>query len=301
MRPLAAEDIVDLARYEVLRPDYRKRVIAHKRNRRLAVGENVTLVFEDRETLRFQIQEMLWVEQVSEPAKVREEVDVYNELLPGDRELSATLFIEITDAEEIRPELEKLIGIDEHLSLQLGDDDHDVETIPASFDPDQMEEDRISAVQYLRFSLTAAQVERLADPRVYAVLRIDHRNYRREAELPPALREHLVRDLTGEPEPLLDAEQARAVVVPEDAVVLEQGSVRAVKPRRARAPGHIIVEPIAPSESVLELPPELDAELLALVRRVAREVYTQHGSARVTADVDPDADRVRWHVYSLGR
>ena len=89
MRPLAREEVVPLAAYGGLRDAYRRAVIEHKRARRLAVGPNVTLVFEDRETLRFQVQEMLFVERIEEPARVQHELDVYNELMPGAREISA--------------------------------------------------------------------------------------------------------------------------------------------------------------------------------------------------------------------
>ena len=92
MRCLEVGEMVDLERYGRLRADYRDRVIAYKRKRRLAVGENVTLLFEDRETIRFQVQEMLWVERIADPARVQDEIDVYGELLPCPRELTATLF-----------------------------------------------------------------------------------------------------------------------------------------------------------------------------------------------------------------
>jgi hypothetical protein len=111
MRPLQRDEIVDRERYEALRSGYREAVITHKRHRRMAVGDRVTLVFEDRETLRFQVQEMLWVERISEPEKIQHELDVYNELMPADRELSATLFLEITDPGAVRPELDRLVGI----------------------------------------------------------------------------------------------------------------------------------------------------------------------------------------------
>ena len=117
MKRLTLEDVVGLDAYDALRGAYRDAIIAHKRERRLAIGENVTLLFEDRETLRFQVQEMLWVERIADPDKIQHELDVYNELMPGEGELSATLFVEITDAERIRPELDRLISIDEHVAL----------------------------------------------------------------------------------------------------------------------------------------------------------------------------------------
>ena len=204
MRPLGADEIVDLERYGRIRPDYRARVIAYKRSRRMAVGERVSLVFEDRETLRFQVQEMLWIERIREPAKLEQELEVYNELMPGPGELSATLLIEITDGASIRPELERLIGLDEHVFLVLGEGAEE-EALRARFDAKQLAEDRIAAVQYVRFALGAARAARFRDPRVRARIRIDHPSYRREEEIPPAVRESLIASLAREPAPLLRA------------------------------------------------------------------------------------------------
>ena len=171
MRRLSADEIVDRARYEALRPAYREAVIAHKRKRRVAVGEKMTMLFEDRETLRFQIQEMLWVERSEEPAKIEHEVEVYNELIPDAGELSATLFIEITEAGQIRPELDRLIGIDEHVHIVLGEGD-DERVITARFDSGQMDTERISAVHYLRFSLAADEIAELRDRSLRARVRV---------------------------------------------------------------------------------------------------------------------------------
>jgi len=98
---LGIEDIVDRDTYAGLRPSYRAAVIDYKRSRRLAVGENITLLFEDRETLHFQIQEMLWVEGIALPEKIQHEIDTYNELLGGPGELGCTLLIEIDDRAEV--------------------------------------------------------------------------------------------------------------------------------------------------------------------------------------------------------
>jgi hypothetical protein len=209
VRPLAIGEILDPDSYEAVRDDFRRAVIAHKKQRRLAVGEHVTLVFEDRETLRFQVQEMVRVERIRDRAAVQNEIDVYNELVPGDRELSATLFIEITDTDAIRRELDRLVGIDEHVALVLETAEGE-EAIAASFDPKQMEEDRISAVQYIRFRLDPEQVERFRDPGVRARIRISHANYRRDAEIEGAVRESLSVDLEGDTPPLLPPDALRA-------------------------------------------------------------------------------------------
>ena len=101
---------MDLDRYEAVRPELRAAIIEHKRERRVPVGDRVTLVFEDRETLRWQVLEMARVEQIRDRDALQRELDVYNELVPGEDELSATLFVEIPDLERIRPELDRLIG-----------------------------------------------------------------------------------------------------------------------------------------------------------------------------------------------
>ncbi len=307
MRPLEAAEIVGRETYAAARDRYREAVIAYKRCRRVAVGESVTLVFEDRETLRFQVQEMIWIERIADPDRIQHEVDVYNELMPGPGELSATLFIEITEPGRIRPALDRLIGIDAHVCLVLGEDG-EAERIRARFDERQMEEDRISAVHYLRFPVGDAGAERLADPRVPAALEIDHPHYERRCELSEPTRRALLADLTREPEPLLappapDAPVRRAeppgAGEPGGALLLSPG-VRLVRPERPRAPGHVVVEATAELGSLLEVEPEQLAEIMASVRRVAAEVSARYGRCRVTADVGAGEDRLRWHVYSLG-
>src|SRR5438067_11012436 len=102
MKPLTASDIKNLQDYELERPEFRARVIDLKNRRRVALGPLVTLLFENRDTVRFQVQEMLRVERIVKPDKVEHELEVYNELLPGPGEVAATLFIEITDQAEIQ-------------------------------------------------------------------------------------------------------------------------------------------------------------------------------------------------------
>jgi len=296
VKPLEIEEIIDNERYAELRSDYRAAVIDYKRTRRLAVGEHITLLFEDRETLRFQVQEMLWVEHISQPDKIQHELDTYNELMPADRELSATLFIEITEAAEIRPALDRLIGVDEHVSLILGDEPR-ATAIRARFDPKQLEEDRISAVQYIKFRFDEAAKDRFCDPDTPARVRVSHPNYQREAEIPPATRASLIRSLQSEGEPLLpiESEQERHAT---DSIVFESGAVRAVRPRRPRAPGHLIVEPIEAVESLLTIDDDLLAELMAAVKRAAAEVVRTHGACRVYTDLGGPSDRLRWHVFA---
>lgn len=296
MKPLALEDILDREKYAELRPSYRAAVIDYKRSRRLAVGENITLLFEDRETLHFQVQEMVWVEGISLPEKIQYEIDTYNELMPADCELSATLFIEITEATEIRPALDRLIGVDEHVSLIVGEDGEAIE-ISARFDPKQMEEDRISAVQYIKFSLGEDAKQLFCDPRRPARVRVSHPNYQREAEIPPTTRESLIRTLRSEATPLLPAAMDPTPIAT-DRLVFETGAVRAIRPDRPLAPGHLIIEPIESVESLMALEDELLAELMAAVKRAAQEIVRVHGACRVHTDLGGHNNRLRWHVYA---
>src|ERR671919_2027032 len=112
MRPLAAHEILNLHDYEKARDERRRAIIALKAERRVAVGQYLSFVFENRATVWFQIQEMIRTERIVDDAKIADEVAVYNELLPGDGELAATMFIEIGDAASIKPVLDALLGID---------------------------------------------------------------------------------------------------------------------------------------------------------------------------------------------
>ncbi len=192
IRRVTLEDVIGLDRYEKERDDIRRRIIALKKNRRIAVGDCVTFVFENFDTVFFQIQEMLRAERITDLDAVRDEVDVYNSLLPRPGELSATMLIEITEDSDIESRLLRLLGIDEKVSLEI-----DGRSVQASFEPGHSREDRISAVQYVRFQLPSAAVEAFADESRVATLRIDHENYRAATPIQGETRRSLVRDLVA--------------------------------------------------------------------------------------------------------
>lgn len=193
MRSLEPADILDLTAYERIREDFLAKTIQLKKPRRVQVGPNLCFIFENRDTVRFQIQEMTRAERTVKPEAIAEELRVYNELIPGDHELSATLMIEITQLERVRPELDRLVGIDEHVYLQVGD-----ASVPATFDEKQFEEDRISAVQYVKFRLGEALAGAFRDPSVPAVLRVDHPNYRESTPISGEARASLAADLAAD-------------------------------------------------------------------------------------------------------
>jgi hypothetical protein len=193
VKPVEPSEILDLTAYERARPGFLERIIAHKRPRRVAVGDRLTFIFEDRDTVIFQIQELTRAERTVDPAQIAAECRVFNELVPGRDELSATLMIEITEMPRIRAELDRLIGIDEHVFLDVGG-----RSVQATFDPKQREEDRISAVQYVRFPLGRELAARFLDPSVPVVLRVEHPRYRASVPIEGETRASLSADLRAE-------------------------------------------------------------------------------------------------------
>ncbi len=192
MKPIEFSEIKNIIDYEKIRLDFRSRVIDMKKTRRLAVGDHVTLTFENRHTVTFQIEEMMRVERIVEDAKIKSEVDTYNELIPRDNELSATLFVEVNEQSRIKPVLDSLVGMNkDSVFLKIGEN-----MIPAVFEEGHATDDRISAVQYVRFKLTPEQTEAMADQSVGIQVVIRHRNYKAEAVLPPAMRKALYSDMT---------------------------------------------------------------------------------------------------------
>jgi len=189
MKKVVLDDILGFTAYENAREVFRREIIEKKKLRRVAVGEKISLVFENRDTVIFQIQEMLRAERITDLDKIREEIAVYNELIPNPGELSATLFIEIEDQTHLRDELLKFLGIDEALMFKLGD-----RQIPGRFEEGRSKEDKISAVQYVRFSFGPEDRQAfIAGAPVEIVL--DHPNYRACKLLSVAVRESLAQDL----------------------------------------------------------------------------------------------------------
>jgi hypothetical protein len=189
MRKLVRSDIRGPRLYAGMREDMRKRIIELKKHRRVSVGPLVTLVFENRDTLIFQIEEMLRAEQLEAEAKILEEIEVYNSLIPDPGELSATLLIEITEQAEIRPTLNRLVGLDEHVILEGGG-----ARARAVFEEGRQEDARIAAVQYIRFRLPEALAGALARGEPVRLI-VDHPAYQHVIELGEATRAELARDL----------------------------------------------------------------------------------------------------------
>jgi hypothetical protein len=166
----------------------------------VAVGPIVTIVFENRDTIRFQVQEMVRVERMLSDTQVQAELDVYNPLIPEPGELSATLFIELTDEAALRHWLPELVSIERAVELRIGTgpDVAVVRSAPETAHAAQLTREEVTAsVHYIRFTLPPAQVDRFAAGPV--VLAVDHRAYRHEAVLPDDTRTELLHDLLPSP------------------------------------------------------------------------------------------------------
>ena len=197
MNSLTQQDLIPQAEYEQQRETFRRRIIKLKRRRRIAIGDLVTLVFENRETIQFQIQEMVRAERISDPVKIQDELDVYNALLPQPGELSATLLIEITEADRMEYWLDAFMGLDrgQTVALRAGADQ-----VFAEFEGGRSHESKISAVHFVRFKPTPGMIAAINDPALRVALSVSHGSYREEVDVPWAMLEEWLSDL-GAPMP----------------------------------------------------------------------------------------------------
>jgi len=186
-------DLYSLEQYEEVRPDFRRRVMAHKRDRKLAVGPNANLYFEDRLTMQYQIQEMMRAERIFKPDEIEEELATYNPLIPDGSNWKVTFMMEYPDPEIRRRELAKLVGIEDHVWVRVAD--HDPVRPYADEDLERSTEDKTSSVHFLRFELTDA-MRRDANNGAAIHAGIDHDNYRHEVSpVPDAVARAIVADL----------------------------------------------------------------------------------------------------------
>jgi hypothetical protein len=194
VRKLTLDDIADLRAYERERRSFRERVISLKKRRRVGVGPIVTVMFENRDTMRFQIQEMARAEKILSDASIQHEVDTYNALIPEPGQLSATLFIELTTKDQLTEWLPKLVGIERSLELVIGGDTI-VQAVPEESHEEQLTRPDVTAsVHYVRFELPdAALVERFANEPVE--LRVNHDHYLEATPLGDDTKAELLHDL----------------------------------------------------------------------------------------------------------
>jgi hypothetical protein len=190
MNKLTHADLWKLEDYSRERSAFRTKVIAHKKQRTIHLGAHLTLIFEDRLTVQYQVQEMLRIERIFEAAAIDEELGAYNPLIPDGANLKATLLIEYDDVEMRKRELEKLRGIEHDIALRVGDER--VLAI-ADEDLDRSNETKTSAVHFLRFELTPAMIAavRAGAP---LVLSVDHPHYAANVAVEGEARDALIAD-----------------------------------------------------------------------------------------------------------
>ena len=192
MKPVTLKEILPFEQYETLRPLLRPLFMTEKDRRRLAVTDHMTLLFENVQTVWYQVEEMLLTERISAEAAVRHEINTYNELLPRPGELSATMLIEYGDVEQRQAALRELVGLERQVWINL-----DQRREAARFDERQMSFDRVSGVQFVRFplgGLDSAEFLFLANAGKLAI-EVDHPRMQGRAPIVGMLAQALAQDL----------------------------------------------------------------------------------------------------------
>jgi hypothetical protein len=190
-RLLQASDLLSLEEYHRLRADFRARVLAHKRNRQIAIGPNATLYFEDRLTIQYQVQEMLRIERIFETEAIEEELAAYNPLIPDGANLKATFMIEYPEIEERREALQRLRGIEDVVYMQAAESSRVFAL--ADEDLERTDADKTSAVHFLRFEFSPEDIAALRAGSAF-LAGIDHPAYSYETRLSDNIRAALIAD-----------------------------------------------------------------------------------------------------------
>ncbi len=192
MQALTRNDLYSLEEYAELRPQFRAKVMEHKKNRRVAIGEHATLYFEDMLTMQYQIQEMLHIERIFEAQGIQDELDVYNPLIPDGSNWKATFMVEYADESERRKKLAQLIGIEKSLYIQV--EGHERVYPIANEDLSRETDDKTAAVHFVRFELSPEMVTATKSGSVVTA-GIDHPAYCHSVTIPGNVRASLIGDL----------------------------------------------------------------------------------------------------------
>jgi len=180
--------------YAKVRADARRRMVAIRRSRRVQLGGLVALEFENEDTLHYQVQEMVYAENITTAAGAGEEVETYRRLVPTARSVSATLFLEFGDPATVRGDLDAIAGIQHLIRLRVGDDVISGVDVPP---PDEANTEQTYSVHFVRFDLTEGQREALANLRLPASLSVEHPKFEASVPVPAELRAQLTADLAG--------------------------------------------------------------------------------------------------------
>ena len=193
MKKLTVDDIVDMRAYERERDVLRRTIIDLKRVRRIALGPIMTMVFENTVTMRWQVQEMARAERMLRDEQIAHEVETYNQLIPDENELSATLMIELTSEPALREWLPRLIGIEHRVAIVLPDGTRVLGAVSDEDESRLTRDDTTAAVHFLKFRFTPADVEMFASGPVHIV--VDHPEYDQDVLLDPDQHQQLLSDL----------------------------------------------------------------------------------------------------------
>ncbi|MGB9663382.1 MAG: DUF3501 family protein [Ignavibacteria bacterium] len=191
MKKIELKDIIPYHEYLKVRKEFQQKIIKLKKNRRVQVGENITFVFENRETVLYQIQEMIRLEKMIDEKVIVQEIEVFNNLIPDENELCATMLIEIFERQFIKPILNSLTGIqDNKVFLKFEN-----ESITPIFFEENLPDGKISAVQYVKFKFSETQVKKFLNTETFAKISIIHPNYKAEEIIPENVKLSLMEDL----------------------------------------------------------------------------------------------------------
>jgi hypothetical protein len=190
--PLKRSDLMSLEQYSQKRSDFRNRVIAHKKNRRVGIGPHLFLYFEDRLTIQYQVQEMLRIEKIFESAGIEEELDAYNPLIPDGHNLKATAMLEYQDVNERKAQLALLRGIEDLVWIQV--EGFDPVYAIANEDLERSNAEKTSAVHFMRFELEPDMIAALRSG-ASLTMGSNHESYRYSTVIEPGIREALLADL----------------------------------------------------------------------------------------------------------
>jgi hypothetical protein len=195
MKKIEFGEILNIYEYEKVREQKRREIIETKKKRRLFLGDLVHLVFENRDTVWFQIQEMIRAERMVRDEEIQQEIDIYNELIPEKNQLSITMFIEIPDEQERKRLLPQLVGIHDHLWFHIGNK-HSVRAEADERSKEDYQYGKAAVVHFLKLNLTPEQVKDFAELPVR--VEINHPNYKAMVEMPKEVKAELVKDLQSE-------------------------------------------------------------------------------------------------------
>ena len=191
-KKLVIQDLYSPEDYSKIRESFRREILAHKSSRSIAIGNHVRLLFEDRMTIQYQIQEMLRVEKIFEEQAIQDELDTYNPLIPDGNNWKVTMLIEYPEPEERQKALSLLVGIENLVWVKIGDSDK-VFAI-ADEDLDRSTADKTSSVHFLRFELPSTQAKNL-DKSVPITIGIDHNNYQHQTDICKTTKASIIEDL----------------------------------------------------------------------------------------------------------